>query len=316
MNNNLLSVIIPVYNTEKYLTRCLNSVINQSYKNLELIVINDGSTDHSQDLINDFSIRYNNIQCIQLQENKGLGNARNLGLNKARGKYVSFIDSDDWIDSNFYRVLINNIQKYDLDIAIGGIINEFDDRNVYTYRYQYPFDNQISNDFALELLAKSNNQDIYITPIVNNKVYNLEIIKKNNLNFLVNSYNEDDIFSFLLFNIVKRVGIVKDVFYHYYQRDSSISGQFTHKHVDDIVAAYKYLIDIKKFDKFDDKLVSYFERNMSFIFELLFSSRMPVADIKKSLIYIWHKVAEIYTLDEFINRIEIRKIKQFLGINS
>lgn len=314
MESKRLTVIIPVYNTEKYLDRCLDSVLNQSYKNIEIIIINDGSTDNSFSVIKRY-LENNSIIYIQLEKNCGLGNARNVGLDNASGDYVAFLDSDDWIDSNFYYILIEALEKYSLDTTIAGIINEYDDRKAFTYRYRYPYNNQITGKFALNLLIKSANQDIYITPIVNNKVYRRSIIKNLRLKFLNNNYNEDDIFSFQLFSQVKSVGVVKDTFYHYYQRSSSITGQFQQKHIDDLVFAYKYLLQETKLTKTDKNIVSYFDRNLSFVFELLFKSNFSVTDTKKYLIYTFKKISELYSLEEIVYSFDINRIKQLLFID-
>lgn len=314
MDNKKLTVIIPVFNTDKYLERCLESVINQSYKNLEIIIINDGSTDNSHSIIDRYCGN-NNITYIPLKKNCGLGNARNIGLDNATGEYVAFVDSDDWVDSNFYYTLIKYIEKYSLDIAVAGIINEYDDRKAFTYRYKYPFNNQITGKFALNLLIKSTNQDIYITPIVNNKVYKRDIIEHYNLRFLNDNYNEDDIFSFQLFNVIQSVGVIKDTYYHYYQRATSITGQFKQKHIDDLIFAYKYLINELKYDKFDKNVLSFFDRNLSFVFDLLFKSDFSVNDIKKYLTYALKRINELYSTEEIIQNIDINRIKQLLCID-
>ncbi len=314
MDKGLLSIIIPVYNMEKYLERCLESVINQSYKNIEIIIINDGSTDNSHQIIKNYSAKYNNINYINLQNNRGLGNARNCGLDSAKGEYVTFIDSDDWIDSNFYMTIINNIKKYNLDIAVAGIVNEYDDRKAYTYRYKYPFDNQITGKFALNLLIKSTNQDIYITPIVNNKVYKRTLIESLHLRFIENNYNEDDIFSFLLIREARKIGVVKDTYYHYYQRSSSITGYYKQKHIDDLIDAYTYLFDIKDIDRSDPYTIKYFERNLTFVFDLLFRTNLSVCEMRKQVAYIFNKVNELYSIEELLQLVDISRLKLLLGI--
>ena len=98
--NNLITVIIPIFNTQKFLRRCIESVTNQTYRNLQIILVNDGSTDNSLDICNEFKKKYNNIEVFSLETNMGVSFARNLGLEKALGKYIMFLDSDDYILSN------------------------------------------------------------------------------------------------------------------------------------------------------------------------------------------------------------------------
>lgn len=111
-----LSVIIPVYNVEKYLENCVKSVLNQSYKDIEIILINDGSSDKSGDICNKLANEFNSIKVIH-QENMGVSTARNRGLDEAKGDLITFVDSDDTIDSDMYEVLINLLNKHNLDVS-------------------------------------------------------------------------------------------------------------------------------------------------------------------------------------------------------
>ena len=103
MRKNLVSIIIPIYNVEEYLEDCLNSLIKQTYRKIEVILIDDGSTDKSSNIYSQF-LKYKNIKVIK-QKNQGVSNARNNGLKVAKGEYIGFCDSDDWIEANFYEKL-------------------------------------------------------------------------------------------------------------------------------------------------------------------------------------------------------------------
>ena len=122
----LISIIVPVYNTEKYIGNCINSIRNQSYKNIEIIVVNDGSTDKSLDIITKLKEEDSRITVIST-ENKGVSHARNTGLQEAKGKWVSFVDSDDWLEINFCEILINKANELNADYIGCGynkIIND------------------------------------------------------------------------------------------------------------------------------------------------------------------------------------------------
>lgn len=112
-----ISVIIPIYNTAKYLPRCLDSILNNTYRNLEIICINDGSTDDSAEILDEFARSDARVQIIH-KDNEGVSVARNTGLKLATGDYIAFIDSDDWVHRQYFEVLIYCIQKYGADIAI------------------------------------------------------------------------------------------------------------------------------------------------------------------------------------------------------
>ena len=112
----LLSVVVPVYNVEKYLDRCIKSIINQTYKNLEIILVDDGSVDASGKICDKYAEKDKRIKVIH-KENEGLSEARNTGIKLSKGDYITFVDSDDYIDERMYEILINDLEKYDVDIA-------------------------------------------------------------------------------------------------------------------------------------------------------------------------------------------------------
>ena len=122
MNNQpLLSVIIPVYKVEKYLRRCLDSIVNQTYKNLEIILVDDGSPDNSGKICDEYAQNDKRIKVIH-QKNKGQGAARNTGIIAANGELITFVDSDDWIENNTYEIMVSKLLQYELDIIKCAIV--------------------------------------------------------------------------------------------------------------------------------------------------------------------------------------------------
>lgn len=124
--DSLISIIVPVYNTENYLEKCLYSLVNQTYKNIEIIIIDDGSTDNSMNIIQKFVLADNRVKVIS-QKNQGLSGARNTGMNNANGDYIMFIDSDDWIEIDTCEKAINASEKYNADVVFWSYIKEFSD---------------------------------------------------------------------------------------------------------------------------------------------------------------------------------------------
>lgn len=112
-----VTIIIPVYNTEQYLKECLDSVINQTFRDFECICINDGSTDHSYTILEEYAQKDDRFRIVNLPENKGQGNARNKGIEKTKGKYITFIDSDDWVTNDYLNILYKTIEKYNTDFV-------------------------------------------------------------------------------------------------------------------------------------------------------------------------------------------------------
>lgn len=115
-----VTVIIPVYNSEKYIGKCIESVINQTYKNIKILLINDGSTDKSKEILGKYRSEYENIEVIN-QNNKGVAVTRNEAIMKVNTKYLMFIDNDDFIDSNYIETYINSAEENNYDIVMGGI---------------------------------------------------------------------------------------------------------------------------------------------------------------------------------------------------
>ena len=118
MNKNepLISIIVPVYNVEKYLSKCIDSIINQTYKNIEIILIDDGSTDSSGAICDKYALVDSRIHVLHI-ENSGVSNARNVGLNHATGDYIGFVDSDDYIEPNMYELLLEELIADDVDVV-------------------------------------------------------------------------------------------------------------------------------------------------------------------------------------------------------
>ena len=129
-----ITVIVPVYNVENYLNKCLDSLINQTYKNLEIIVINDGSTDNSGIICQEYAQKDNRIIYVE-KENGGQSEARNMGLDRMTGSYVTFVDSDDWVESDYVETLYQKITEYQTDIAVGNYckFNESDSNFYFSY---------------------------------------------------------------------------------------------------------------------------------------------------------------------------------------
>ena len=122
-----ISIILPVYNVEKYLKQCLDSIINQTFTDFECICVNDGSTDSSLKILQQYASKDNRFKIIN-QENKGLSESRNIGLSVAIGDYILFIDSDDFIDNNFCEVLYMDTIKYKAELVFGGIYKYYSDK--------------------------------------------------------------------------------------------------------------------------------------------------------------------------------------------
>lgn len=180
MKNIKVSVIIPVYNTEKYIKECLESVLNQEYKNLEIIVINDGTQDNSMQIVGEY-LKDQRIKIIN-KENGGLSSARNEGIKVATGEYISFIDSDDWIDKNLYENIVNEIKEEDILI--------FNSRTIDDETRKIKQEKIINTEYLSSI--KKGYLLYYISDYSScNKIYKLDFLKRNNIKFLEGVIHED-----------------------------------------------------------------------------------------------------------------------------
>lgn len=212
-----ISVIVPVYNTEKYLSRCLDSIIAQTFKNIEIIIVNDGSPDGSMAIINNYASKYNNIKVIE-KENQGLAEARRSGINIATGDYIMHVDSDDWIPKNAIELLYNKCIEYDLDYARGASYIYFSEK--YKPLYQHADPRLL---IGKEFLYYATRIDIGLSStalLCKRSIWLEDVFPPAHLNLP----SEDYFISFKLAIHINRAGIFNDIpVYYYYQNPNSLT---------------------------------------------------------------------------------------------
>lgn len=227
-----LSIIVPVYNVYDYIEGCLESIVNQSLKDIEVIVVNDGSPDNSQDIIDKYVEKYPKLIKSFIKENGGQGTARNLGLEYAKGKYVSFIDSDDYIDKNFAKEMYELAIKDNADVVVCDMIDVYKDKEIY----------QDCTNF----------KKIYqTTPSVCNKIFKKELF--DDVKFKGKMWYEDLNIMLKIMHNIKKISVIHKGYYLCNCRDNStMRNDNSKKNLDMIWAiddAKEYLIKNKKFNK-------------------------------------------------------------------
>lgn len=216
--SSLISTLIPVYNSEKYLRRCLDSIVNQTYKNLQLVIVDDGSNDNSLAICKEYAERHDFIE-IYHQENAGVAAARNALLDKAKGDYAIFIDSDDWIEPDMIEGLLHYIAEYDLDIAICGSTSEYNDNaTAVDTSYRSPLIDNREEAVKKFLLHKELNGSLWNKLVKTSLFHNLRFAKDI-------WYGEDALMMWQVLQRVNRIGTVPTAYYHYRMNDASISHQ-------------------------------------------------------------------------------------------
>ena len=209
-----VSVIVPVYNVEKYLERCLDSLVSQTLEDIEIICINDGSTDKSLEILYKYAEKDERIIVIN-QKNQGMSYSRNKGIEVATGKYIGFVDSDDYIDKDYYEKLYSVATSYDADIACTNIIRENERKKKVLLNY----DNERVYEDTKEKLEVSCVPEYCF---VWNKIYNREKLLQSGCKFIKGLFYEDVLYTPYVIEKLGCLVTVKDVFYHYWKRANSI----------------------------------------------------------------------------------------------
>ena len=216
MKNDLISIIVPAYKAEKYINRCLNSLINQTYNNIEIVVVNDGSPDNTGIALDNFAKQDNRIRVVH-KENGGVSSARNAGIKAATGKYICFVDIDDEVKPDYVNLLYKAITKYDADVSICSLIAERKKNNFTTEGLTE--ETVITLPDNLDTLAKVYNSGVFMPPYC--KLYKTEKIAEGFPEYT--NYGEDEIFNLQYFNKVNKVAVIPESLYIYYLNDASLS---------------------------------------------------------------------------------------------
>ena len=235
-----VSIIIPVYNVEKYLKKCIDSVLRQRNINTELIIINDGSTDNSHNIIQDYLKKYKNIIYIK-QNNQGLSIARNKGIKQAKGKYIMFLDSDDYIEQNSIKEIYEKAVDTDSEIVIFAHKQIYEDSNNkdYIIPVKNLYEDKIYNgeDVSLKLLSSE------LKGYAWDKMFKTDYIKKNNLEFVPNVYIEDFYPIFKLLYSAEKITFINKPFYNYTQRSNSITNSKSEKLLNDFITSIQSVLN-------------------------------------------------------------------------
>lgn len=236
MSEPLISIIVPVYNVEKYLSKCLDSLVNQTYQNIEIVCVDDGSTDSSGSICDEYAKKDARIKVIH-KENGGLSDARNVGLETINGEYVMFIDSDDWIDKDTCDYCINTLKLYDVDLILWSYIREYKNnakpKRLFMNGSRYFDDQEIKEKIFLRCvglngveLRNVENMDSIVTAW--GKLYKRD--KINNIRFKATTEigTEDALFNIYVMDNINSAFYI-DRYMSHYRRDNVISLTSTYK---------------------------------------------------------------------------------------
>lgn len=271
-----LSIVVPIYNVEEYLGKCIESLLNQDYKDYEIILVNDGSKDNSEKIAKEYQKKHKGRIKLFTKENGGLSSARNFGIEKASGEYIFFVDSDDYIKENCLATIMKKVQGK--DILVFNYLNIFTDRE----EIFETFDENISDPKAKMIIG---------SPSACNKIFKLSLFKDNKISFPEGMFYEDLATTPLLCQNAEKIVFDKNTYYCYLQREGSIMHQQKYnKKIEDIFDVFERLDN-----NFTKKFKEQYKQEIEYV-------------------YIWHLLrnASLRFLD--FNKIEfLEKINQLIN---
>lgn len=292
-----ISVIVPVYNVEKYLSQCLDSIIHQTYKNLEIILVDDGSTDSSGLICDNYSQKDKRIKIIHKCQG-GLSAARNAGLKIATGEYISFIDSDDFIDKNMYSILINNTQKYNSDIVWFNYYNyyskkHFINSSIIKNNDLYDLSSSDKIKFAKNLFYQYK-MDAHVWA----KLYKRSIF--NNIKFPYGKLFEDIFVLLPILSNAKIISTIPDCLYFYRNRSESIVNQYFKQNI------------IKNIDFIESRII--LAINYKNHFPNIPESNLFLFDVLKTAFDTLYKFDNYHTQQKIITHLMSKLLKEKLPV--
>lgn len=311
-----ISIIVPIHNFENYFFKCLDFLISQTLTNIEIIIVDD----YSNDAISNYIPRYledTRVKCLRLDYNSGPGGARNKGLDIATGTYITFCDSDDWIDLNYCQKACELLDITNADIAMCGQIREYDTPTkspVYKCRYNMLY--ELSGEMAFQMMTYNYTSEIRVIPPCNNKIYRRTYLEDNHFRFQENVYFQDTIFSVETILNCKKIICVPDVLYHHYRRMGSIIQSFDQKHIDDFknlgVSIKRYLLNNNLYNKYAKNYYNLITHFYGVIIREIFQFVTNDQQRKQYMLQTLFVLEEIINREEYVEFLTAEQLKQHL----
>lgn len=273
-----LSIVVPVYNVEKYIRECISSLLEQTLENIEILVVNDGTKDKSIEIVKEFDDKRITILS---KENGGLSSARNYGLKHAKGEYVCFFDSDDFIEGkDSYKTMFERAKKDDLDI-LNGVFSWYYSKDNIKRDSRYEFVAQESPMTGKDYLKKTLGSNTYLA-IACTQIYKREFLEENSLEFKEGIYHEDEQFTPRALLKAKRVNVIPVNFYMYRQREGSImSTEQNPQRITDVFNTVRELTDL--IDKEKDDELKFVFRSYMIGLVLMYAHKYKLKEVPKDL---------------------------------
>lgn len=311
------TIIVIIKNTRKYLPKCLDSIASQTFSDYEVILVDDASDNKSSDIIDSYRNQIHNIQYIYSDKTLGPGGARNIGLKIARGNYIVFLDSDDWIDTNCLEMANISLERYNADIGMYSLIRNYDipTKTPY-YKCKYTTCQILNGITAFKIMSGQYDFGVVISPSPVNKVYRKKYLKKNSISFLNDVYYEDVLFAFQTLLANGKIVTIPNTQYHHYKRMGSIVQSLSKKHFDDLKTVFinvkNFLIDNGYYNQYIYNFYRVFERFYNLLIRQVFEFSKTEDEKKKWLVYSFDILKKVVDLDEYIQYTTAEEIRRHL----
>lgn len=311
------SIIVIVKNTYKYLSKCMDSIANQSFDNYEVIIVDDASSRKSDAIINSYRGQIQAIQYIYLNNSIGPGGARNCGLKIAQGEYIIFIDSDDWIDINCLEKANSILEKYSADIGMYSLVRNYD---IHTkqpfFKCEYKNCQVLNGITAFKIMSGQYDFGIIVSPSPVNKIYKRTYLLNNNIFFLEHVYYEDILFAVQTLLANGKIVTIPDTKYHHYRRKGSIVQSLSQRHFDDLEMVFTnvkaYLKDNNLYQEYVYNFYKIFERFYNLLIRQVFEFSKTEEEKKTWIIYSFDILKRIVDINEYIQYFTAEDIRRHI----
>lgn len=312
-----LSIIVPVHNTKKELTICLDSLVHQTLKSFEIIIVDDNSDEDIQTIVESYHNVFSAITYIRMSETKGPGGARNVGLSKARGQFIGFCDSDDWVDLDYYEKGVHFMQISDAEIGMYSQRREYDYKSEPpVYKCKYDSFMELTPDITIKIMTYEMNVGIKVIPPCINKIYKQEFLKKIHAFFEENMYFQDVLFTFHTILSANKIICIPTTVYHHYKRSNSIIQSFDDKHIQDFQKLFlliKKLLESKNlYEHYAFNYYKLLDHFYNIIIREIFQFILDENTRKKYICKSFHALKNIVNLDEYVQYTSAEELRQHI----
>ncbi len=316
--NILISVIVPVYNTRKYLKHCIDALIAQTISEMEIIIVDDCSDENIKSTVSPYiGLAGKAVYYERLNQHQGPGGARNRGIELASGKYIAFCDSDDWVDIDYYEYCVRFMEKHNANIGMCSLVRVYDyiqEQPLYKCRYDREI--CLTGEFALKILTKQLDVGILIIPSTVNKIYQRSFIEQAHLRFVTGKMFEDLLFSFISFLYAPKLLCIPKVTYHHYKRPNSIVQSFDKKHIDDFTEIFimlkNHLKTTGQYERYRFNYYKFLEQFYNLIVREIFEFVLDEKGRKKQLMYSFTKIKSLIDFEEYMEYTTAEQLRQHI----